>query len=261
MIQNKKIKVGIIGGSGVENPKILQNSMEKAMETPFGMPSEKLIIGKIGGQDVVVLSRHGKKHSIPPTHVPFRANMWALKELGCTHILATSACGSLKEEIKPRDFIFIDQYLDFTKSRPRTLYENFTEKIVHASMADPFCQSLRKILIETAGELKIKHHKKGAIVTIEGPCFSTRAESNMFRSFDADVVGMSTATEAILARESGLCYGVIGMVTDYDVWREDTEPVTWQMIFETMGHNAENAKKMILQVVPKIKSTDCECCQ
>lgn len=253
------VKIGIIGGSGLDDPGILKEIKEIKINTPFGDTSDKLVAGQISGRDVVILARHGKKHTISPTNVPFQANLWALKQTGCTHILATSACGSLKEEIRPKDFIFVDQFVDFTKLRKRTFFDDFEKKIVHASMADPFCEKLRQILIGTANELNISHHKKGTIVTIEGPCFSTRAESHLFKGFGADVVGMTTATEAILARETGLCYAVIGMVTDYDVWRENTEPVTWEMVLKTMEYNSENAKKLLLEVIPKIDFLECSC--
>ncbi len=256
----KKIRVGIIGGSGIDDPGIIKNSEQINLNTPYGQTSSSIISGQISGVDVVVLARHGIGHIIPPTQVPFRANIWAFKEIGCTHILGTSACGSLREEIRPRDFVFIDQFIDFTKHRKRTFYEDFKEKIVHRPMADPFCGKLRKILIDTASELGIKHHKSGTIVTIEGSCFSTRAESRMFKGFGADVVGMTTATEAILAREAGLCYAIIGMSTDYDVWRENTEEVTWKMVVNNMVHNAKNAKKLLLKTIPKINFTRCKQC-
>ncbi|MDD5547341.1 MAG: S-methyl-5'-thioadenosine phosphorylase [Candidatus Pacebacteria bacterium] len=251
-----KIKIAIIGGSGLDDPKILKNPQEVEIETPFGAPASKLITGQIAGQDVVVLARHGKNHSIMPTKVPFRANIWALKEIGCTHILATTACGSLREEIKPKELVFMDQFIDFTKHRNLTFFE---DKVIHTPMADPFCPKLRDLLIKTAEDLKLPHHKKGTNVTIEGPRFSTRAESHMFRTLGADIINMSTVPEVILARELGICYASIAMATDYDCWKKGEESVTWEMILENMKHNAENVKKLLLEVIPKIDYLECSC--
>lgn len=255
MTANKKIKIGIIGGSGLDDPKILDDYKEISVDTPFGKPSDSLITGKIKNMDVVILARHGRNHSIMPTKVPFQANIWALKEIGCTHILATTACGSLKEEIRPKDLVFLDQFIDFTKHRNLTFYE---DKVVHTPMADPFCSYLRKELIGTAKKLGIKHHEKGAMITIEGPRFSTRAESFMFQKMGADVINMSTVPEVILARELGICYASIAMATDYDCWREGEESVTWEIILEAMKHNAENVKKLLVEVIPQIVIYDCE---
>ena len=252
-----KIKIAIIGGSGLDDPGILKNAVELNADTPFGAPASPLICGQIQGVDVVVLARHGKGHTIMPTKVPFRANIWALKEIGCTHILATTACGSLQEKIKPRDLIFLDQFIDFTKQRNLTFFE---DKVVHTPMAEPFCPRLRGALQKAAEELNISHHNQGAIVTIEGPRFSTRAESRYFKSMNADVVNMSTVPEVILARELGICYASIAMATDYDAWREGEEAVTWEMILKVMKDNAANVKKLLLAVVAKIDFADCEHC-
>lgn len=251
-----KVKIGIIGGSGLDEPGILRNAAEIEVGTPFGKPASKLVSGQISGKDVVILSRHGKKHSIMPTKVPFRANIWALKEAGCTHILATTACGSLREEIHPKDFIFPDQFIDFTKHRNLTFYE---DKVVHTAMADPFCPKLRELLAEAVRNLNIPYHEKGTNVTIEGPRFSTRAESNMFRMLGADFVNMTTVPEVILARELKICYASVAMATDYDCWRQNEESVTWEMIMKTMEQNAENAKKLLLEVIPKIDYFECLC--
>ncbi len=251
-----KIKIGIIGGSGIDDPRILKNTKEISVKTPYGKTSSKLITGKIKNQEVVVLARHGKDHSIMPTKVPYRANLWALNKIGCSHILATTACGSLREKIKPRELIFLDQFIDFTKHRNLTFHE---DKVVHTAMSDPFCLELKKLLIKTAKELKIKYHSKGTMVTIEGPRFSTRAESHMFRKLGADTINMSTVPEVILARELGICYASIAMATDYDSWHESEEPVTWEMILNVMKGNADNVKELVLQVIPKIDFNDCRC--
>lgn len=255
MIKNK-IKIAIIGGSGLDDPKILKNPEEIEIETPFGSAASKLITGQIANRDIVVLARHGKDHSIMPTKVPFRANIWALKEIGCSHILATTACGSLREEIKPGDLIFVDQFIDFTKHRKLTFYE---DKVVHTPMADPFCPKLRDLLVNTAKNLKISYHEKGTNITIEGPRFSTRAESHLFKSFGADIVNMTTVSEVILAREMGICYASIAMATDYDSWKKGEEAVTWDMILKVMEHNAENVKKLLLEIIPRIDFSECSC--
>jgi len=249
-------KIGIIGGSGIDDPKILKKAQEKIIKTPYGQTSSKLIEGQIDGNKVVVLARHGKKHNIMPTKVPFRANLWALNKVGVTHIIATTACGSLKKEIKPGQLVFLDQFIDFTKHRNLTFHE---DEVVHTSMADPFCDQLRKLLIKTAKDLKIPYHQKGTMVTIEGPRFSTRAESHMFRKLGAEVINMSTVPEVILARELGICYASVAMATDYDCWHQSEEPVTWDMILSVMKENADNVKKIVLKTIPKIKYLDCPC--
>ncbi len=253
---DKNIKIGIIGGTGLDDPKLLDDFQEIEVDTAFGKPSSKLTTGKLEGVEVVIIARHGKNHSIMPTKVPFRANIWALKEAGCSHILATTACGSLREEIKPGDLIFLDQFIDNTKHRILTFYE---DKVIHISMDQPFCPKLRQLLVESAKELNISHHSQGTIVTIEGPRFSTKAESRMFRDWGADAVNMSTVPEVVLAREIGICYQSIAMSTDYDCWKDDEEPVTWQIIVERMKQNADNVRKLLLKTIPKIKFFACEC--
>jgi 5'-methylthioadenosine phosphorylase len=251
-----KIKIGIIGGSGMDDPRLMKNIREKVIKTPYGRPSSPLIAGKIDGIDTVVLARHGKDHSIFPTAVNFRANIYALKKEGCTHILATTAVGSLREKIKPGDLVFTDQFIDFTKHRCLTFHE---KKVVHTPMSEPFCPNLRSLLSATAKELKLRHHKKGTVITIEGPRFSTKAESHMFRILGADVINMSTVPEVILARELGICYQSIAMSTDYDCWKEGEEPVTWDMIVSIMKKNADNVKMLVLGTISKINSTECTC--
>lgn len=252
----KGIKVGIIGGSGMDDPRLMKNIKEKKVKTPYGSTSSPLTLGRIDGVDTVILARHGKRHSIYPTGVNFRANIYALKNEGCTHILATTAVGSLKEKIKPGDLVFLDQFIDFTKHRPLTFHD---EKVIHTSMSEPFCRTLRSLLTDSAKELKLGHHKKGTVITIEGPRFSTKAESHMFRAWGAHVINMSTVPEVILARELGICYQTIAMSTDYDCWKEGEEPVTWEMILSIMKKNAENVKKLLLKTITKIKNTQCEC--
>jgi len=253
-----KIKVGIIGGSGMDDPRLMKNKKEKKVKTPYGNPSSALSVGKIEGVDTVILARHGKDHSIYPTGVNFRANIYALKKEECTHILATTAVGSLREEIKPGDLVFADQFIDHTKHRLLTFHD---EKVIHTPMAEPFCKELRTLLVKSARELKLRHHPKGTVITIEGPRFSTKAESHMFRSFGADVINMSTVPEVILARELGICYQTIAMSTDYDCWKEGEDPVTWEMIVAIMNKNSENVKKLLLKTIEKIKYEHCETCK
>ena len=252
------VKIGIIGGSGLEDPKILKDAKEINVETKFGKPSSPLTVGKIEGIDVVILSRHGKKHSIHPGKVNYRANIMALKKQGCTHIIASSACGSLKEGIKPGDFVVVDQFIDRTHGRQSTFYDE--DNVAHIPMAEPFCNDLRKALFETAKELDFDVHEKGTVVTIQGPRFSTKAESHLFRSWKADVVNMSTVPECVLAREAGMCYAVVCMSTDYDCWKEGEGAVDIKMVLETFKKNAENVVKLFLKTIPKIKDNpECYC--
>ena len=251
------IKIGIIGGSGLEDPKILKDAKEINASTKFGNPSSALTTGKIGGVDVVIISRHGKKHSINPTNVNYRANIMALKEQGCTHIIATTACGSLREEIKPGHLVFCDQFIDRTTKRASTFYDS--DKVCHIPMAEPFCKKLRNLLAETASEIKLEHHKKGTVITIEGPRFSTKAESHMFRQWNADVINMSTVPEVVLAREAGICYAIVAMSTDYDCWKEHEEGVNIEMVLQIMKQNAENVKKLLVAAIPKINYEECRC--
>lgn len=253
MSKAKQIKIGIIGGSGLDDPKILESCKEVELETPYGKPSSLLTTGKIADAEVVILARHDKDHSVMPSKVPFRANIWALKEVACTHILATTACGSLREDIKPGDIVFLDQFIDNTKHRTLTFYE---DKVIHTPMAEPFCEKLRNKLVEAAKELELSFHNKGTMITIEGPRFSTKAESHMFRAWGADTINMSTVPEVILACELGIPYQSIAMSTDYDCWKEDEEPVTWELILERMEQNSDNVKKLLLKTIPKIDFAD-----
>lgn len=246
------VKIGIIGGTGLDDPDILKNSKDIFVETPFGQPASSLKTGKINNCDVILLSRHGLKHQFSPSEVNYRANLFALKEQGVTHILATTACGSLKEEIGRGHFVIIDQFIDFTKSRKNSFYDNFSSGPVHTAMAEPFDSQLRAILYQTALNLGYRVHKSGTVVTIEGPRFSTKAESKMFRMWGADVINMSIATEAALANELKIPYAAIAMSTDYDCWRENEKPVTWDDILEVFNKNVKNVKELLLQAVLKI---------
>lgn len=248
------VKIGIIGGSGLDDPDIVLDAKDIEVETPYG----KVLVkeGKINGVYVVLLARHGKEHTVPPTQVNYQANIWALKELECTCILATTACGSLREEIGRGDFVILDQFIDFTRHRKISFFEEFPpggKNAKHTPMAEPFNGNLRNFLIEAAEELNIKHHKKGTVITIEGPRFSTKAESKMFRLWGADVINMSIAPEVVLANELGIPYAAVAMSTDYDCWKEDEEPVSWEEILKVFGENVEKVKKLLLGSIGKVK--------
>ena len=245
--------IGIIGGSGLENPDILKDREEINCNTPWGKPSSSLIQGFIENRPVILLSRHGREHTIPPSQVNNRANLWALKENGCTAIISTTACGSLREDIGRGDIIIADQFIDFTRSRDLSFHEAFEPgDMKHTPMADPFDARLRKILIEAAQRTGLQVHRKGCILTIEGPRFSTRAESKMFRIWGADLVNMSIAPEAALANELGLPYVTIAMSTDYDSWHDDKEPVSWQEVIKIFRQNVSKVIRLITGAVSYI---------
>lgn len=253
------VKIGIIGGSGLDNPELLSEYKEEKIETPYGAPSSAVTCGKLAGTEVCIIARHGKKHEIPPSQVNYRANIFALKKLGCTHILATTACGSLREEIKRGDFVILDQFIDFTKHRKITFHEKFPggiENAKHTAMPEPFSEFLRKKIISACEELNIPFYKKGTVVTIEGPRFSTRAESNMFRQWGTDVINMSVAPEAMLANEANIEYSAIAMSTDYDCWKIDETAVTWEEILKIFGENIEKVKKLLVRTIEKITRDD-----
>ncbi|MBI4686780.1 MAG: S-methyl-5'-thioadenosine phosphorylase [Nitrospirae bacterium] len=251
------IKVGIIGGSGLDDPKILKEAKELEVATPYGSPTSALTCGAIEGVQVVIIARHGKDHSIYPSKVNFRANLWALKEQGCTHILVSTAVGSLREEIEPGHLVFPSQFIDHTKKRETTFFDE--DVVVHTPMAEPFCPNLLGLLASSAEHIKVPYHTNKTVITIEGPRFSTKAESHMFRGWGADIINMSTVPEVNLSREKKMHYAAIAMSTDYDCWREGEESVTWDMILETMKKNASNVIKLFLDVIPKLKEYDDIC--
>lgn len=243
------IKIGIIGGSGLEDPDILKDAKKIEVTTRFGKPSSALITGKIRGIDVVILSRHGFKHHITPTKVNNRANIIALKEQGCTHIIATTAVGSLKRNIGRGDFVVMDQFIDFTRRREVTLFDNFENGMKHTAMSEPFDKELRKKIIKSGKRLKLTIHEKGTVVTIEGNRFSTKAESKMFALWGADIINMSTAPECIIANEAEMPYAAIAMSTDYDCLFDDVEPVTFEEILKVFKENAHKMKGLLVEVV------------
>lgn len=253
------VKIGIIGGSGLNNPELFEVSRESVVETPYGAPSDVLVEGKIGDVPCVLLARHGKKHSIMPTNVNYRANIWALNEKGCTHVIVSTACGSLQEDIKPGDFVILDQFIDRTTKRVQTFHdgeEGHLPGILHLPMDSPFCTDTRKILVDTCNELGYKVHPKGTVVTIEGPRFSSKAESHVFRLWKGDVINMTTIPEVVLARELGLRYAAIAMATDYDCWKAGEEPVSVENVMKVFKSNVGKATLVLKKAVAKIAEED-----
>ncbi|MBC2703314.1 S-methyl-5'-thioadenosine phosphorylase [Desulfobacula sp.] len=247
------LKLGIIGGSGLDDPGILKDPDELEITTEYGNPSSPLLSGKINGVEIVILARHGKNHQYSPTQVNNRANVKALQQAGVTHIIATTACGSLRHEIDRGHLVILDQFIDFTRFRKNTFADSFENGLVHPVMAHPFDEGLRKKLYETAKYLDLRVHDKGCVVTIEGPRFSTIAESKMFKLWGADVINMSTAPEAMLANEAAIPYAAVAMSTDYDCWKEDEAPVTWEEILAVFDQNANNVKKLLVNVIEELK--------
>ena len=247
--------IGIIGGSGLDAPRILEDARDEDVATAYGPPASPLKRGRIGGVEVLLLARHGRRHTIPPSEVNYRANIRALAEAGCGAILATTAAGSLREEIRRGDFVVLDQFIDFTRKRPVTYHESFEPgRPEHAPMADPFSEPLRQALIAACERLGYPFHPRGTVVTIEGPRFSTRAESRMFRLWGADVINMSIAPEAILANEARVPYAAVAMSTDYDSWKEDEAPVSWEEVLKVFSSNAERVTRLLVEAAPAAAS-------
>lgn len=248
-------RIGIIGGSGLDNPDLFENPRYLELDTPWGAPSGPFRLGTIAGVEVALLGRHGREHTIPPAQVNYRANIHAFKELGVSSLLATTAVGSLREDIGRGHLVILDQFIDFARNRKSTFHESFApHSPVHTPAADPFDARLRSILVETVKSHGVPYHERGTVVTIDGPRFSTRAESRMFRAWGADVINMSVATEAALALEAGIPYAAIAMSTDYDCWKEDEESVSWEAILEVFHENARKVTRLILESIPRIAS-------
>ncbi len=259
------ISIGIIGGSGLYQIPELRNVQEVHVTTPFGDTSDAVIVGEIGATTVAFLPRHGRGHRLTPTEVPYRANIYALKLLGAHTILSVSACGSLREDLHPGDVVVPDQLLDFTRQRQSSF---FGEGIVgHVTVADPFCPALSALLaeatVEAAAAVKAKAavHRGGALITIEGPRFSTKGESRLFRAWGMDIIGMTACPEAFLAREAGLCYATMAHITDYDVWHASEEAVTVEKVIQQLHHNLDLARQTISLLVAKLAQSHapCEC--
>jgi 5'-methylthioadenosine phosphorylase len=246
-------KIGIIGGSGLYKMDALKDVEEVLVDTPFGSPSDALILGKLEGTQVAFLARHGRNHSLLPTELPFRANIYAMKKLGVEYIISASAVGSLKEEVKPLDMVVPDQFIDRTRNRVSTF---FGEGIVaHITFGDPVCLNLAKVVADSIAALNLADvtlHRGGTYVCMEGPAFSTKAESNLYRSWGATVIGMTNLQEAKLAREAEIAYATMALVTDYDCWHPDHDSVTVEMVVANLQRNAVNAQKAIQEAVRRL---------
>jgi 5'-methylthioadenosine phosphorylase len=244
-------RIGVIGGSGLYEIEGLQDIQETRMDTPFGPPSDAFITGKLGDAELVFLPRHGRGHVLNPSEVPYRANIWGMKRLGVDWIVSVSAVGSLQEEIVPGHMVLIDQFIDRTKGvRPVTFFEKGV--VGHVGFGDPICETLRKYLLQAANESAATVHDKGTYVCMEGPQFSTRAESNLYRSWGAKVIGMTNVTEAKLAREAEISYATLAMSTDYDCWYEGHDDVTVEAVVKVIQANVATARDVIRRVVPII---------
>ncbi|MBN3875867.1 MULTISPECIES: S-methyl-5'-thioadenosine phosphorylase [unclassified Nostoc] len=245
--------IGIIGGSGLYKMDALKDVEEVRVETPFGSPSDALILGTLDGTRVAFLARHGRNHTILPSELPFRANIYAMKQLGVKYLISASAVGSLKEEAKPLDMVVPDQFIDRTKNRISTF---FGEGIVaHIAFGDPICKNLAAVLADAIASLNLPEvtlHRSGTYVCMEGPAFSTKAESNLYRSWDATIIGMTNLPEAKLAREAEIAYSTLALVTDYDCWHPDHDSVTVELVIGNLLRNAVNAQKVIQETVRRL---------
>ncbi|PIT89769.1 S-methyl-5'-thioadenosine phosphorylase [Candidatus Kuenenbacteria bacterium CG10_big_fil_rev_8_21_14_0_10_36_11] len=271
--QNQLAEIGIFGGSGFYD--LLENAEVVEIETPFGKPSDKIIIGVVGGRRIAFLPRHGKSHQYPPHKIPYKANLWAFKKLGVQRIISPVAVGSLRPDIKPGDFVICNQFVNWTHThglnqRDDTYYHGekvdgikHSEKVAHLSLAEPYCSELRKVVSDICEQEKILHHKNGTVVVIEGPRFSTKAESKFFASQGWDIINMTAYPEVALARELGMCYVNIGLVTDYDAGLEGNpsiKPVTTAEVIEVFNKNNEKIKELIFVIIKNLPvERSCEC--
>ena len=253
------IRIGVIGGSGLYQMEGLTNVEERHVTTPFGDPSDAIVIGTLEEVRVAFVARHGRGHRIMPTEVPYRANIYALKSLGVEQVISISACGSLREHLHPGQIVIPDQLFDFTKKRTYTFFGDGL--VVHIGVADPFCPRLSALLADAVEEVNDAVHRGGRFITIEGPRFSTKGESYTYRAWGMDIIGMTTSPEAFLAREAEMCYAVMAHVTDYDVWHETEEPVNVEALLATLATNAVLAQDALKTLVPRLAEAgrDCEC--
>ena len=250
--------LGVIGGSGLYDFPYLSERTEKKIETPFGNPSSPIITGRLKNKKVAFLARHGIGHVHTPSEVNYRANIYALKSLGINRIISVSACGSLKEEIAPGQIVIPDQIVDLTHKRPRTFFGDGA--VAHIGAADPFCQNLSAIAFKAVKQTDAKVKMGGTYITIEGPRFSTKAESKLYRSWGMSLIGMTASPEVFLAKEAEICYATIAHVTDYDVWHTSEEPVTVEMVIKVLQQNTEAAQQAILNLVEKLEVEEpCVC--
>ena len=253
---DKDVEIGIFGGTGIYDSGLLEDPQEVSIDTPYGKPSDSVTVGIFKGRKIAFLPRHGKKHTIPPHMINYRANIWAFKELGISRIIAPSAVGSLKQELEPGHFVLPNQFIDFTKSRIGSFSEE--GRVIHISVADPFCPEIQSSINQVVNGQGDHIHQNCTYVCIEGPRFSTKAESQFYRSTNADIIGMTLVPECQLAREAQMCYASISTVTDYDVWAE--KPVTAKEVLETLSKNVERTKKILVDLIEKIpKERSCSC--
>ncbi|MDD3087400.1 MAG: S-methyl-5'-thioadenosine phosphorylase [Candidatus Omnitrophica bacterium] len=253
-------RIGIIGGSGLYKIEGVKKVKEVSVNTPFGRPSGKFILGNFQGRDVAFLPRHDKAHTISPSHINYRANIFGMKKLGVNKIISVSACGSLREELRPLDFVVVDQFVDRTNySRDMSF---FTKGIVaHIEFSHPVCSSLSRVIYESGRGLNLNIHPKGTYINMEGPAFSTLAESNLYRSLGMDIIGMTNLAEAKLAREAEICYATLAAITDYDCWHPQHASVTVDLVISNLNKNTENAKKVLEAVIRNIpEEEDCSQC-
>lgn len=251
--------IGIIGGSGLYQMDAISDLEEIELATPFGAPSDAYLRGRMGDVTVVFLPRHGRGHRVSPSELNFRANIWGMKKLGVSRILSVSAVGSLKEEIVPGDFVIADQFIDRTRHRADTFFTGGV--VAHVMFADPFCPDLRRALLSATEGMDVKAHDGGTYVNMEGPQFSTKAESELYRSWGADVIGMTNLQEAKLAREAEICYATIAMATDYDCWHPDHDHVTVEQVVATMHANVDHARDALVRTVPAVAGAPTCGCQ
>lgn len=253
-----KVKLAVIGGSGVYDMEALSDIEERHISTPFGDPSDVFIIGTLSGRRIAFLPRHGRGHRLTPSEVPYRANIWALKSLGVEHIISISACGSMKEKYAPRHIVIPDQIYDNTKKRDYSFFGNGL--VAHIGIAEPFCPHLRQVLYKAVKRAGGIVHMDGTFIIIEGPRFSTKGESNIYRSWGVDIIGMTAVPEAQLAREAEICYATMALITDYDVWHEEEEAVNVEMLIGNLMANAALSKKIIAELVPILTGERlCDC--
>ena len=257
---NTAVKIGVIGGSGLYEIAGMTNVEEVRPNTPFGEPSDAIIIGELDGRSIAFLPRHGRGHTISPTEIPSRANIYALKALGVEWVISVSAVGSLKEGIHPLDLVVPDQIIDRTKSRVNSFFDGGL--VAHVGFAEPFCPTLSNILYHAALDVGANVHQEGTYIAMEGPLFSTKAESNLYRSWGASIIGMTALPEAKLAREAEICYATLACITDYDTWHETEESVTIEMALANLMLNADKAKKIIGLVAARIpEKRECGCAE
>jgi 5'-methylthioadenosine phosphorylase len=248
-------RIGIIGGSGLYKMDALQNVQEVEIQTPFGSPSDALIVGTLDNTPVAFLARHGRNHTLLPSELPFRANIYAMKQLGVEYIISASAVGSLKAEAKPLDMVIPDQFIDRTKNRISTFFGDGI--VAHIAFGDPVCHNLAEVLADAIASLNLADvtlHRGGTYVCMEGPAFSTKAESNLYRSWDATVIGMTNVPEAKLAREAEIAYATLALVTDYDCWHPEHDSVTVDLVVANLQRNAVNAQKVIQETVRRLSA-------